>query len=78
MDVNSYDLLNYGNHGYHGTEKILRKLKKEKNKIIILNSSEYKSLDSTGQLNMKVIQYVLDYYNLERRVGDYEIYQKVS
>ena len=71
-------MLNYGNHGYHGTEKLLKSLKKEENAYFILSSFEYQNVDSNSQFNMDVIDYVLRNYQMIDKVGDYEIYQKVS
>ena len=78
LDITHYDLLNYGNHGYHGTEKLLKSLKKEENAYFILSSFEYQNVDSNSQFNMDVIDYVLRNYQMIDKVGDYEIYQKVS
>lgn len=78
MDITHYDLLNYGNHGYRGTEKLLNQLKKENGKTIILNSREYHHIDDTYQLNIDVIDYVLRNYQMIDKVGEYEVYQKVS
>ena len=78
LDITHYDLLNYGNHGYHGTEKLLKSLKKEENAYFILSSFEYQNVDSNSQFNMDVIDYVLRNYQIIDKVGEYEIYQKVS
>ena len=37
-----------------------------------------KNVDSNSQFNMDVIDYVLRNYQMIDKVGDYEIYQKVS
>ena len=78
MDITYYDLLNYGNHGYHGTERILNQFKKEKGKIVILDRLEYQNIEETNQLNMDVINYVLENYQLIDKIGSYEFYQRVS
>ena len=78
MDITHYDLLNYGNHGYHGTKKITNQIRIDKDKIFIINCNEYQNDDDTSQFNIDVIDYVLRNYQMIDKVGDYEIYQKVS
>ncbi len=78
LDITYYDLLNYGNHGYHGTEKLLESLKQEKNAYFILSSFEYQMFDSDSQFNMDIIRYVIENYPLVEKEGEYEIYQKVE
>ena len=78
MDITYYDLLNYGNHGYHGTERILNQFKKEKGKIVILDRFEYQNIEETNQMNMDIVNYVLENYQLIDVIGTYEFYQKLS
>ena len=78
LDITYFDLLNYGNHGYHGTEKILKKIKKERDAYFVLSPSEYQRVDVDNQFNMDVVNYILENYQLIDEEGDYEIYKKVS
>jgi hypothetical protein len=74
-DINYYDLLNYGNHGYNGTNKVIKSLKKEKDPIFIINIKEYEDNSSDRQqINKVVIKYVLDNYKLITTKGEYVIY----
>ena len=73
-DITQYDLLNYGNHGYNGTEKLILDISKEKNPLFIINISKYKSKNNWSQLNKEVIKYVLDNYTFERKIGSYVVY----
>ena len=74
-DINYYDLLNYGNHGYDGTNKVIKSLKKEKDSIFIINIKEYEDNSSDRQqINKVVIKYVLDNYKLITTKGEYVIY----
>ncbi len=76
-DINYYDLLNYGNHGYNGTNKVIKSLKKEKDPIFIINIKEYEDNSSDRQqINKVVIKYVLDNYKLITTKGEYVIYGK--
>lgn len=75
-DINYYDLLNYGNHGYDGTNKIIKMLKKEKNPIIIINIKEYEdNSDDRQQINKVVIKYVLDNYKRVETINNYVVYE---
>ena len=40
--ITYYDLLNYGNHGYDGTNKIINRIRSEKNPTFIVNVDAYK------------------------------------
>lgn len=75
LDITYYDLLNYGNHGYDGTNKLIEKIKKEKNPIFLINMSEYKdNSDDRQQINKDVMQYVIDNYCKEKKIGEYQIF----
>ena len=74
LDINYYDLLNYGNHGYDGTNKVINMIKKEKNPVFIININEYKDNKSDRQqINKKVMKYVFDNYVEDERIGEYII-----
>ena len=75
LDITYYDLLNYGNHGYDGTNKLIEKIKKEKNPIFLINMSEYKdNSDNRQQINKDVMKYVIDNYCKEKKIGEYQIF----
>lgn len=78
LDITYYDLLNYGNHGYHGTERLLQNIENEHDAYFVLSSDEYQNISSDNQFNMDVVNYVINNYPLVEKEGDYEIYQKVS
>lgn len=74
-DITYYDLLNYGNHGYDGTNKVIRKIEEEKQPIFIINIKEYEDHSSKRQqINKIVIKYVMDNYKLIETRGEYAIY----
>ena len=73
-DITIYDLLNYGNHGYHGTEKVIQKIKKEKDPVFVINMTEYNDHSSERQqINKEVMKYVIDHYAVREKVGEYTI-----
>ena len=70
-----YDLLNYGNHGYNGTEKLIKMIKKEKDPIFIINIFEYEDTSNDRQqINKDVMEYVLDNYEEIDIIDGYHIY----
>lgn len=76
LDINHYDLLNYGNHGYDGTNKVINQISKEKNPIFIINLKEYEDNSSDRQqINKTVMEYVFDNYKLTKKIGEYVIYE---
>ena len=74
QDITMYDLLNYGNHGYHGTEKVISRIKKEKDPVFVIDMSEYNDHSSERQqINKEVMKYVIDHYAVREKVGEYTI-----
>ena len=73
LEINHYDLLNYGNHGKNGTQKIIEKLKKEEKPIFIFGLVEYQETSDRQQLNKEVMKYVLEHYPEKRKIGSYLI-----
>ena len=54
--INSLDLINYGNHGYNGNEKLLKLIKENKDSLFVVEKSE---LDPKKQTNKNIIKYVI-------------------
>lgn len=74
MDINHYDLLNYGNHGYDGTNKVIEMIKKEEEPIFIINMNEYEDNSSDRQqINKVVMKFVMDNYEIKNKIGEYVI-----
>ena len=75
MDITYYDLLNYGNHGYNGTDKLIKMIKKEEKPIFIINIKEYEDNSSDRQqINKVVMKYVINNYDKIKVIGEYNIY----
>lgn len=53
MDIGKLDLINYGNFGYNGTEKIIKEIMKHKDSKFIIRKN------STDQTDREVIYYVM-------------------
>lgn len=76
-DIDYFDLLNKGNHGYNGTEKVIKKFDEYDDTFIILNIEAYNKYNLRQQINKEVMKYVMDNYE---KVGElderYYIYYK--
>lgn len=75
LDITYYDLLNYGNHGYDGNNKIINRIKSEKNPTFIVNVDAYKEKSRRQQFNREIVKYVLDNYKQVEILDNYVIYE---
>lgn len=75
-DIDHYDLLNYGNHGYNGTDKLIKRLEREKDLYILVNLEAYNRTSKRQQFNKEFVQYVIDNYEKIESLGVYDIYYK--
>ena len=75
LDITYYDLLNYGNHGYDGTNKIINRIRSEKNPTFIVNVDAYKEKSRRQQFNREIVKYVLDNYEQVETLDNYVIYE---
>ena len=71
-DITFVDLLNDGNHGYHGKDKLLKLIKSKKDALFLVDRRE---LDPKKQTNKEIIQYVLDHGEKIDEVSFYELYE---
>ena len=77
-NINYFDVLLYGNSGYNGTKKLIRKMNKEKNLYIIVDMNKYEESinNKKSQYDTKVIDYVLNNYKLIEEEGIFRVYYK--
>lgn len=71
MKISYIDLINVGNWGYNGSDKLLRQIKKKKNAIFLVNESELSILKQTDK---RALRYVLDHGKKIDTVGMYDAY----
>ncbi len=79
LKITSFDLLNKGNHGYHGTNKIKSKLASlKKGTIIIVDTNETYSSRSNNsiQFNRDIALYGIKLGQKITKIGGYTIYEK--
>lgn len=71
MKISYIDLINIGNFGYDGSNKLLREIKKKKYAIFLVDRSE---LALVKQTDKQVLNYVLDNGKRIGKIDFYEIY----
>lgn len=71
MKISYIDLINTGNFGYDGSNKLLRKIKKKKSAIFLVDRSE---LSLVKQTDKQALNYVLDNGKRIGKIDFYEIY----
>lgn len=75
-DIEHYDLLNYGNHGYDGTKKLINRLDNEKGVYVALNVDAYERHSVRQQFNKEVAEHVISNYKFVKSIGVHDIYYK--
>lgn len=76
LDITYFDLPNYGNYGYSGNDKIIKRLSKLKNVLIVIDKGCYLSDDGFQQYVKEAVTYIIDNSKLVKRIGNYEVYLK--
>ena len=74
--INYFDVLLYGNHGYHGTQYMIDKIKNEHDVYIIVDIMRYKTANKSSQYNKEIIEYVINNYNQIDSKELFNIYYK--
>ena len=74
--ITYFDLPNYGNYGYNGTEKIINRLKELDDVLIVIDKECYFDDNSSQQYLKEAVTYIIKNYKLEKRIGNYEVYLK--
>jgi len=77
MDITYFDLLNKGNHGYHGDQFLKRKLDQlDKGTIVIIDGAETYSTrsDTSIQFNRKIAKYAAEQFHKIKSIAGYWIY----
>ncbi len=72
-----FSVLNQGNFGYGGSQKMIQKIKKMKNAYFMINAEEVEEAKSNPrfhQLDIEIIQYVMDHSELIEEKEMYKVY----
>lgn len=76
LDITYFDLPNYGNYGYSGNDKIIKRLSKLKNVLIVVDKGCYLSDNDFQQYEKEAVTYIIDNSKLVKKIGNYEVYLK--
>ncbi len=75
-EINYFDVLLYGNHGYNGTKTLIKKIEEQENLYIIVDIDKYNKNVSTSQYNIEVVKYVLKNYKKIDSKYSFDVYYK--
>ena len=70
------DLVNHGNHGYNSSDKIIKELKKYKDKKVMISINLKKEIDNNKtQVDREGYEYIINNYDRVATFEDYYIYE---
>lgn len=75
-DIDYFDVFMYGNAGYDGNNKMIKRLNEMHNRYIIIDLYCYNEESSYSQFNKVAAKYVIDNYEFVDNNGDYAVYYK--
>lgn len=76
LDITYFDLPNYGNYGYSGTNKIIKRIGKLKDVLIVIDKECYMSDNKFQQYEKEAVTNIINNGKLMKKIGNYEIYLK--
>lgn len=71
MEISYIDLINVGNWGYNGSDKLLKEIKKKKDAIFLVDKSELSPIKQTDKVALK---YILEHGKKIDSIRIYDIY----
>ncbi len=75
MEITFFDLINKGNNGFNGTNKMINKLNQEKDALIIISYDEFEINHKRQQIDKEIIKYVIDNGNLIQKFDCFRVYK---
>ena len=73
--ITYFDLPNYGNYGYDGIEKLLKRLADVKNALIVIDMDAYSSSDPNQQYIKEAASYIQEHGKKVYEISYYAIYE---
>lgn len=75
LDITYFDLPNYGNYGYNGTEKLILRLKKlPKHTLVVIDYDCYQDVRPMQQYVKEAVTYIINHGEKVKQIGNYQIY----
>lgn len=75
LDITYFDLPNYGNYGYQGVNKLIGRLKKVENCLVIIDKECYLESNPTQQYIKEAVRYIMKRGKLIKSIHNYEVYE---
>ena len=75
LDITYFDLPNYGNYGYNGVDKLIRRIKNVKNSYFVIDISAYDSTSPTQQYIGEAVEYIMERGVKIKEIGYYQVYE---
>ncbi len=75
LDITYFDLPNYGNYGYGGTQKIIKRLENIHHGYVVVDVDAYQSKDSLQQYIKEAVSYIKERGKLVKEIGFYQVYR---
>lgn len=74
-ELDYFSVLNIGNHGYDGSNKLLKRIKSNNIKYFIIDYDEYLEVkEDGGQFDIKVLEYIMNNGKLVEEIEQYKVY----
>ena len=71
-----FDFLLYGNHGYDGSDNMIKKIQDMQGVYIIINRIPYEDDSKYNQFNKIILKHVMDSYEMVASWRDFNVYYK--
>lgn len=75
-DISYFDFLLYGNHGYDGSDNMIKKIQDMQGVYIIINRIPYEDDSKYNQFNKIILKHVMDSYEMVASWRDFNVYYK--
>ena len=74
--IDYFNVINYGNLGYEGTNMMINKIKNIHNKTFILNDNLIYNKSEIDQTNDDIVKYIVDNTKKIKNIGNFGFYYK--
>lgn len=73
-DLDYYDVMLYGNFGYDGVHKMIEKMKKSDERVVIVSRYDYQKNSEDSQFAKRIVDYVIDNGRMIDSKYGYDVY----
>lgn len=76
LPITYFNILMYGNYGYHGSYKMIERIQKMHDIYILVDMDSYRNLSSYNQFDKTIVDYVIRHYEKVNSWKYFDIYYK--